>query len=486
MTGASCCSTGWTARRPAKPNRGGALLVDRPVRILPLAARQRTPAGWRFGLPLLRCPRRAAGIGLLMAAAALALSPAAALPAEGAGLQLAPGDAERLTFERDVDTVVVADPQVADVLVLGEREVALFAKAAGTTRLTVLDKDGLALLDVRIRVDATTDLVAEVIRDIAGPKADIQVVPRGETLFVVGRAASPVQAARILRAVQAVAGDTEVVDDLVLRRLPQINLEVLISEVSRTVSTSLGVDWTLARQHAKLPIDIGFANGALITNSNPLLAGQPMEGVVLRTERTFRWRNGTLEMDAFLEALAESGLGIVHAKPNLTAVSGETATFFAGLEIPVPTVSGQGNVTTEFKETGVSLSFTPVVLDASTISLRVEPEIKEVVPGGTFIAGAAVPNINERSVSTTVELADGESMAIAGMYRRNRSRTDAGIPMLKDIPLWGALFRDSVVEDDTIELIVVVTPRIVGALPAAGVAQAPGGGPRRLDEAYYY
>ena len=149
-------------------------------------------------------------------------------------------------------------------------------------------------------------------------------------------------------------------------------------------------------------------------------------------------------------------------------------------------MSGTGNVTTEFRETGVSLSFTPTLLDDHTISLRVEPTIREIVAGVTVIAGAAIPNINERSVSTTVELGDGESMAIAGMYRRNRNRTESGIPMLKDIPLWGALFRDLVIEDDTIELIVVVTPRIVGPLPARAQAQAPDDGVRRLDNVYYY
>ena len=424
--------------------------------------------------------------------AAMALTPLEALPANDARLNLAPGDSKQLMFGQDVGLVIVSDPEVADVIVEGLREIILFAKGIGAADLTVRATDGAALLEADVLVDASPHSVEEVIRNFAGPETDIRVVPRGKTLFVSGRAASPVEAARVLRAVRAVVDDdVEVIDDLVLDRPPQINLEVLISEVSRNISNSLGVDWTVARRHARTPITVAFANGALVNQA--LLEGSEVaavaqDAVVLSAGRNFRWGNSNIEVDAFLEALAGSGLGVVHAKPNLTTVSGETATFFAGLEIPVPTVSGTGNVTTEFRETGVSLNFTPVVLDGSTISLKVEPTIREIVAGVTIIAGAAIPNINERSVSTTVELADGESMAIAGMYRRNRNRTESGIPMLKDIPLWGALFRDSTLEDDTIELIVVVTPRIVSALPAAvaDAAQAPGGGVRRLDEVYYY
>lgn len=415
---------------------------------------------------------------------ALLMLPAVALPADGDGFRLAPGDTKRFTFERDVDVILVSDAEVADVSAVGIREVVVFAKGVGATRVTVRDADGVALLDAAVQVDTAPTLVDSVIRDVAGPEADIRVVPRGDVLFITGAVDSPLQAERVLRAVRAVVGDTEVVDDLVLDRAPQVNLEVLISEVSRTVSNRLGVDWTLVRQHARTPIEVGFVNGTLLTGDALTAAAEG--AVVVRTERTFRWRNSTLKADAFLEALAESGLGVVHAKPNLTAVSGETATFFAGLEIPVPTLSGQGNVTTEFKETGVSLSFKPVVLDEGTISLRVEPEIREIVAGVTIIAGAAIPNINERSVSTTVELADGESMAIAGLYRRSRNRTESGIPLLKDIPLWGALFRDIVIDNETVELIVVVTPRIVGALPGRSVAARTAGGPRRLDDAYYY
>ena len=192
---------------------------------------------------------------------------------------------------------------------------------------------------------------------------------------------------------------------------------------------------------------------------------------------------------AFLEALAESGLAVVHARPNLTAVSGQSAEFFSGLEIPVPTITDRGTIGTEYRETGVSLTFTPTVLDRDHISLVVRPRIREIAAGGATIAGTIVPNINERSASTTVELGDGQSMAIAGLYRRSATGTEAGIPLLKDIPLWGALFRQTRETADSVELIIIVTPRIVAPVGGAAVAAldaAPGASARQLDNEFYY
>ena len=205
--------------------------------------------------------------------------------------------------------------------------------------------------------------------------------------------------------------------------------------------------------------------------------------------RTVAIDSGTYRASAFLEALAENGLAVVHARPNLTTVSGQPAAFFSGLEIPIPTISDRGVIGTEYRQTGVSLTFTPTVLDRDHISLAVEPRIREIAAGGATIAGTAVPNINERSASTTVELGDGQSIAIAGLYRRSTTGTEAGIPLLKDIPLWGALFRQTRETEDSVELIIVVTPRIVAPVGAPAIAALdgdPGAGAVQLDNEFYY
>ena len=219
---------------------------------------------------------------------------------------------------------------------------------------------------------------------------------------------------------------------------------------------------------------------------NPIRGGEG--GIVLSHSELVA--NSRYRATMFLEALANNGLAVVHARPNITAVSGQRAQFFSGLEIPVPTVTDRGTIGTEYRQTGVSLIFTPTVLDSDQISLTVEPRIREVAAGGATIAGTVVPNINERSASTTVELGDGQSIAIAGLYRRNTTSSEAGIPLLKDIPLWGALFRNAVEQEQSVELVIVVTPRIVSAVPAlastAGVPRGPAETAQQLANEFYY
>ena len=319
----------------------------------------------------------------------------------------------------------------------------------------------------------------------------------------------------------AVAGDVPVIDALTLRNPAQVNLDVLISEVSRNVTRELGIDWSLDINPFLHPLRtwatgtgitlgtgtaqlaniydqvVTFAGGANadsagdapsatneISELGVTVPARPASGGVVLAYRK-EVNSGKYRTTTFLEALAENGLAVMHARPTLTTVSGQSAEFFSGLEIPVPTIS-ERNVGTEYRETGVSLSFTPTVLSGRQISLLVEPRIREIAPGGASIAGTLVPNINERSASTVVELGDGESIAIAGLYRRSSGSSEAGIPLLKDIPVWGALFRTERDTDRSVELVIVVTPRIVAAVPASGASSAPAASTPQVREQFYF
>ncbi|MDE0036229.1 MAG: pilus assembly protein N-terminal domain-containing protein [Gammaproteobacteria bacterium] len=440
-------------------------------------------------------------------------------------LDLVPGDSRTLEFDEDVGTAFIADPATADVEALDNRTLFVLGRAEGITALEVRDPAGKPIAAYRIRVAAQPAPAREVVEHIAGAGAAIEVRPVGNTLIVSGRAKSPAEAEQVLRGIRAVAGDTPVVDALGLAGSTQVNLEVLISEVSRNVTQTLGIDWSIDLNPFELPLrtwltgrGVRAATGAMsLDNVLEQVVqfftlgpdGQPSEtpqfsnevnelgvvnparggdgGIVLAHAEIIE--SGKYRATGFLEALADNGLAVIHARPNLTTVSGQPAQFFSGIEIPVPTVSDLGNVGTEYRQTGVSLDFTPTVLDEGQISLTVEPRIREVAAGGATIAGTLVPNINERSASTTVELADGESIAIAGLYRRTRTSTSAGIPLLKDIPLWGALFHNATERDQSVELIIVVTPRIVAGVPPArpqkGVADAPGATARQLANEFY-
>ena len=457
--------------------------------------------------------------GALRLACAAAIGIASAQVAVGnETIELTPGTSRVLEFDRDVGAAFVADPAVADVNVLDKRKLFVLGVAAGITSIKVHDSAGELLGAYAVRINVQSDYAERVVARMVGGDSGVEVDSVGSALFVSGTVKSPSQAEQLLRGISAVT-NAPVVDALTLQTPAQINLDVLISEVSRNVTQELGIDWSLDMNPFAHPLrtwitgagtrlgtgalqlaniyeqSVGFGDPVTgetrFTNQVTELGVESLPraadgGIVLSHSEIIN--RGEHRVTGFLEALAQNGLIVVHARPTLTSVSGEPANFFSGLEIPVPTISQQGVVGTEYRQTGVGLTFTPTMLDAGQISLAVNAEIREVAAGGATIAGAVVPNINERSASTTVELGHGESIAIAGLYRRNTTATTSGIPTLKDIPLWGALFRSTRDTEHAVELIIVVTARVVGAVPAPIVASRsdPGASARQFANEFYY
>ncbi len=456
---------------------------------------------------LARLRARIAAAAMVVAAPLLASD----APAPGDTIVLSPGTAQAIALDAEAEAAFVADPEVADVTVIDSRNLIVLGKTPGITSLDVRAAGGVPLGAYAVRVDAQTANAGQVVARLAGDDSDIRVDAVGGTLFVSGTAASPAQAARVLEGVRAVApGD--VIDALELAAPAQVSLEVQISEVSRTVTEELGIDWSVdinpfddvlawtwgtgvrlgtgAVQVGELiaqeieTIDPFTGQTLLEIETDELGTQIPVRGgdggIVL--SKTHELNSGKYRLTGFLDALARNGLVTVHARPSLTTMSGEPATFFSGLEVPVPAITDRGIIGTEYRQTGVGLTFTPTVLSSEQISLTVDAEVRELALGGTTIAGAYVPNINERSAATTVELGDGESIAIAGLYRRTTSSSDTGVPLLKDIPLWGALFSSTAERDDSAELIIVVTPTIVSGVAGtsgAELARATAGGTAR-------
>ena len=461
----------------------------------------------------------------VVCAVAVGALAAASDPDEAIGLSS--GTSRILTFASDIGTAFVADPGTADVKLLDSRNLFVLGREHGVTTLTVHDTAGGLLAAYTVRVEAESSRARAVVSRLADDAARIDVEAVGDALLVRGTAVSPAEAERVLRGIRAVAGEVPVVDALSLETPTQVNLEVLISEVSRNLSHQLGIDWSLDLNPFENPLKtwvtgtgVRLATGALSLDdtlqqtvefypvlpdgsigNEPQFANEVRELAVLQPP-VGRGGDGSIVLahskelnsskyraSAFVEALAENGLALIHARPNLTAVSGQPAEFFSGLEIPVPSITERGTIATEYRQTGVSLTFTPTVLSREQISLVVEPRIREIAAGGASIAGTIVPNINERSAATTVELGDGESIAIAGLYRRATTSTETGVPLLKDIPLWGALFRQARERDDSVELIIVVTARIVSPLgpeAVAGLDASPAESAQRLDNEFHY
>ena len=458
-----------------------------------------------------------AGIALVALAGTAAGADGA--PAAPTGtIELSPGTSQVLRFGIDVDTAFVADAAIADINVLDPRNLLVLGVATGITSVKVHGVEGELLGAYAVRVNVQSDHAETVIARVLGEGGEVVVDSVGEALFVSGRVKSPSQADQLLRGIEAVS-NAPVVDALTLATPAQVNLDVLISEVSRNVTEELGIDWSLDLNPFANPLrtwltgagtrlgtgalqlvdlyeqTVGFVDPRtgetvfenVVDELGVLNPPRPADGGIVLSHSEIVNR-GEHRVTGFLEALAQNGLVAIHARPTLTAVSGESADFFSGLEIPVPTVSNQGVVGTEYRETGVRLTFTPTMLDSDQISLVVDARIREVAAGGATIAGAMVPNINQRWASTTVELGDGDSIAIAGLYRRNTTLSEGGIPMLKDIPLWGLLFRSSRETDRSAELIIVVTARIVASVPDFAVAARPdaAGSARQLANEFYY
>ena len=441
----------------------------------------------------------------LAAWASLAADPAA----EPEVIELSPQGAETLTFDTDVATVFVADETTADVLVFDDRKIYILGRASGVTSLEVYNAAGETIARYAIRVQAENEVAKRVVDRLVGNDSDIRVDSLGDALFVSGEAKSPSQAERVLSVIRAVSGDTPVVNGLSLEGPVQVNLEVVISEVSRNVTQELGIDWSLDINpflHPLRTLVTGAGSLRLGSGSTTVAPvwGQNLEfqallpdgsvgataeqntvelgvvqgsrggdgGIVLTHAKEVN--SGKYRATAFLEALAENGLAVVHARPNLTCASGESCSFNSGTQIPVPVTNPNGVVGASYQPTGVTLNFTPVVLDNDMIELTVEPGITEIATGGTNISGAFVPNINQRTVSSKVNVGNGETVAIAGLYRNTTTSSESGIPLLKDIPVWGALFRTTREAERSVELIIVVTPNFVSPLGrAATVASAP-------------
>jgi pilus assembly protein CpaC len=248
----------------------------------------------------------------------------------------------------------------------------------------------------------------------------------------------------------------------------QVNLRVRIAEVSRTVTKELGFNWESL-------FNVGAFTFGLATGRDALTAG----GNILRSATGaatlpigYRSSNGRVDVNTVIDALAEDGLISILAEPNLTALSGETASFLAGGEFPIPVNQRDGQITIEFKQFGVSLDFTPSVLSGERISMKVRPEVSELTDeGAVMIEGLKIPALSVRRAETTVELGSGQSFAVAGLLQNNSRTVIQKVPGISDVPVLGGLFNSTRFQRNETELVIVVTPYLVTPVSQPGALQ---------------
>lgn len=378
--------------------------------------------------------------------------------------------AEFIRFEDDVAEVFVANPEIVDVQVDGTMGGYIFARKQGSTTVIVRGVNGNVLSQINIRVTHNLNDLREILkRSFPNEALKVDSTPTG--LFISGSVSSSVVAKDVENISAGFLGEKERITNAMTISSPtQILLKVKIAEVNRSVLNQFGINWSAiaSPEHfmygilmGRNPIGdgtvAGIAKGAFVPGGVPEAGEPPLNSY------GFQYKDSNTNIASLLDALDAEDLATILAEPNLMAVSGETASFLVGGEFPYP-VPQNNSVSVEFKEYGIRLSFVPTVLDASKISLRVGTEVSELDNVNrltvTVFGGAAttVPGIKTRKAETTVQLGDGQSLAMAGLISSQMLNHYDDIPGLGDIPILSALFRSTKFRKDQTELVIIVTP----------------------------
>lgn len=424
----------------------------------------------------------------------VATGPALAAPAvkpSGETL-LSVGTGRLVNLSSPISDVFVANEAVADVQVRSATQIYVFGKAAGETSVFATNRAGKILFSSNVRVGQNIASVGEMLR-LAMPEAQVQATPMNGMVLLTGTVAAPTDVEEAGRLVQAFVGDNvKVVSRLKTATPLQVMLQVKIAEVNRSVARDIGVNFLSSDSTSgfKFGIGQGRAFSPQYTPGGPIITGsEASEGataLIPGTPGTSLFGAGQLlgiDILSALDLAENDGKVLTLAEPNLTALSGETASFLAGGEFPIASSNGINGTSIEFKQYGVSLAFTPTVLEGGRISMRVRPEVSELSAEGAIrLNGFQVPALSTRRAETTVELGSGQSFMIGGLMRNSSTNSVEKAPWLGDIPILGALFRSSSFRRNETELVIVVTPYLVKPVNAGEIA-LPTDGYRIANEA---
>jgi pilus assembly protein CpaC len=374
-----------------------------------------------------------------------------------------------IDLPREIKDVLVADPKIANAVVRSTQRAYIIGAAVGQTNIVFFDSTGAQIAAYDIAVKRDLNGVRAALKQSL-PNSDILIEGVGDGVVLTGTAASPIEAQQAADiAARLVGGSEKVVNSIAVRGRDQVMLKVTVAEVGRNIIKQLGIDLTANMNYGTAVVNFN--------NSNPFTAlGRPAVAAnALQT--TF---GSTPSVTATLRAMESAGVLRTLAEPNLTAISGEAATFIAGGEFPVPAGYSCDPVTRvcttqiSFKKFGISLNFTPVVLTEGRISLRVMTEVSELsndnsitltqALSGNSTNSLTIPSIKTRRAETTLEIPSGGSMAMAGLIAEQTKQAVNGLPGLAQLPVLGTLFRSRDYVNNQTELMVLVTPYVVRAV----------------------
>src|SRR3982075_289412 len=381
-------------------------------------------------------------------------------------LALGIGKSVVVDFPRDVKDVLVADPKIANAVVRSAQRAYIIGAAVGQTNIVFFDSEGKPVAAYDIAVKRDLNGVRAALKQTL-PYSGIQIEGVGDGVMLTGSVSSPIEAQQAGDlAARLVGGADKVVNSIAVRGRDQVMLKVTVAEVRRDIVKQMGVDLSASMNSGTTIVKFNNTN-PFTANGTPLVPGNGL-GTSFGSMPS---------VQATLRAMETAGVVRTLAEPNLTAISGESATFISGGEFPIPTgvscqttttgTIGQCVQTVSFKKFGISLNFTPVVLTEGRISLRVMTEVSEVSTENALLGGAGgttIPSIKTRRAETTLEIPSGGSVAMAGLIQEQTKQAINGMPGIDSLPIFGALFRSQDFINNQTELMVIVTPYIVRAV----------------------
>jgi len=382
-------------------------------------------------------------------------------------LQLVVGKSIILKSPKPVKRVSIADPEIAAFILLSPKEIYITGKTSGITNLTLWQNKKISVI-YDLEVDYDISRLKQKLHEVLPLEKEIRVIATHDSITLSGRISGAANLSQAMALAEAYAPKGNVRNLLQVAGVHQVMLEVRVAEMSKSLIKRLGVNFSYNRGG-----DFGLSslNGLaqLVKPSDANLASGPLGLFVSpAVNALFRFSKGSATWTGFVDALKEDGLVKILAEPTLIALSGQTAHFLAGGEFPIPVPQGLGTIAIEYRSFGVGLSFTPTVLSEDKISIKVAPEVSELdFSIALSIAGVVVPGLSTRKASTVVELADGQSFAIAGLLKETVRDRLSKFPLLGDIPVLGALFRSRAFQKNETELIIIVTPHLVKPLDSA-------------------
>jgi pilus assembly protein CpaC len=388
-------------------------------------------------------------------------------------IKLVLGKSVILKSARPVKRVSIADPEIADFVILSPQEIYVTGKSAGITNMTLWQNGKISEV---FNLEVTFDIsrLKQKLNEILPEEKDLRVMATHDSITLAGKISSAANLSQALALAYAFAPgkgkEKGAVQNLVeVGGVHQVMLEVRVAEMSRSLIKRFGINFSWVNGG-----EFGLSTlGQLTQLVNPsdanILSGGPFGLLVSPSVNAlFRFNSGNSTWTGFIDALKEDGLVKILAEPTLITLSGQTANFLAGGEFPVPVPQGLGTAAIEYKPFGVGLSFTPTVLSKNKINIKVAPEVSELdFSTARLIGGFLVPGLTTRRAATVIELADGQSFAIAGLLKETVRDKLQKYPFLGDIPILGALFRSREFQKNETELIIIATPRLVKPLNLA-------------------